>query len=409
MPRLYTVALFALLFAPSALAGSSCVAFDTAWNLLAFNFKGKDYNAGTSDSWASGTPTDITTTGRPPFDGTNTKCYLAQFFNAIYVLGADSSKPNDIYIYDAAGKKWTDQSITAAGFDPTSFEAILDHDTNVFYALSKGETYSLDMGDLAAAQSSAIPWKDQGAAEITTTNYDPVMAVAQNHVFFFGVPGNAAGSASIFVIHFAFWQTPAQAFSGTAFPDSHGQATSFFLDSGVQQEIAFIPDDGSKTYIVNIETNSTITMAGPSVIDAAATYFASTTALVQLAANGAVSWIPYDPSSNGANAANTAAKWSPVASLNTITGSSASSGSSSGSSGASGSAGASGGSASKTSAGAAGGSAATGGAKSGSPSGTGSGAAPSGSGASAAVGRGASVAWGAGSVLGLVGIAFSLL
>ncbi|KAJ7176639.1 hypothetical protein C8R46DRAFT_988752 [Mycena filopes] len=400
MPRLYTVALLALLSAPSALAaaGSSCVAFDTAWNLLAFNFNGKDYNAGTSDSWASGTPTDITTTGRPPFDGTNTKCYLAQFFNAIYVLGADKSKPNDLYIYDAGNKKWSDQSVNAAGFDPTSYEAILDHDTNVFYAVSKGETFSLDMGDLATANSSAVSWVDGGAAEITTTNYDPVMSVAQNHIFFFGVPGNAAGSASIFVIHFAFWQTPAQAFTGDAFPATHGQATSFFLDEGVQQQIAFIPDDGSKTYIVNVETNSTAALAGPSTVDAAATYFASTTALVQLAANGALSWLPVDPKDASANAA---AKWSPVASLNKITGSAAGGG------GAATSAGASGSTASKTS-GAAGGSAATG--KAGSASGSAGASTPSGSGApSAAVGRGASVAWGAGSVLGLVGIAFSLL
>lgn len=35
-------------------AGNSCVAFDVNWNLLAFGFNGKDYNAGTQDSWASG-------------------------------------------------------------------------------------------------------------------------------------------------------------------------------------------------------------------------------------------------------------------------------------------------------------------------------------------------------------------
>jgi hypothetical protein len=65
-----------------ALANSACVAFDTSWNLLAFGFNGKDYNAGTQDTWASGTSTalweeakrltccignaqDITTSGRP--------------------------------------------------------------------------------------------------------------------------------------------------------------------------------------------------------------------------------------------------------------------------------------------------------------------------------------------------------
>lgn len=70
-------------------------------------------------------------------------------------------------------------------------------------ALSKGELWSLDMGSLVKANSSALTWTDQEAAGITTTNYDPVMAIAQNHIYFFGVPNNPAGSASIFVIHCA--------------------------------------------------------------------------------------------------------------------------------------------------------------------------------------------------------------
>ena len=39
-----------------------------------------------------------------------------------------------------------------------------------------------------------------------------------------------------------------------SFPNSHGKTASFFLESGVQQErFAFIPDDGSPTYVVNVE------------------------------------------------------------------------------------------------------------------------------------------------------------
>ncbi|KAJ7678200.1 hypothetical protein DFH06DRAFT_1033795 [Mycena polygramma] len=384
---LLRVALFALLTAPTALAGSSCIAFDTNWNLLAFGFNGKDYNAGTSDTWASGKPTDITSSGRPPFDGTNTKCYLAEFFNAIYVLGADSSKPADIYIFSAGNNSWSTQAVTANSFDPTSYEAILDHDTNFFYALSKGEVFSMDMGELAAAQSGPTEWVDGGAAEITTTNYDPVMAVAQNHIFFFGVPGTAAGSAPIFVIHFAFWQPGAQQFGD--FPDSHGQAVSFFLDTGVQQEIAFIPDDGSATYIVNVETNTTQKIAGPSTVDAGATYFASTTSLVQLSSSGSLSFLPYSPTDTSANSA---AKWSPVTSLNSVTGSSGTA-ATSGAPSASGSA--KGSTPSKT---ASGGSAA---------SGSGSASAPSGSAGANAASR--TVAWGSSAVLGLVAVALSVL
>jgi len=292
-------------------------------------------------------------------------------------------------------KSWSTQAVTAGSFDPTSFEAILDHDTNFFYAISKGEVFSLDMGEEAAAKSDAVAWQDGGAAEIPTTNYDPVMAVAQNHIFFFGVPNVAAGSAPIFVIHFAFWQAGAQQFGN--FPTTHGQATSFFLDTGVQEEIAFIPDDGSATFIVNVETNTTQTVAGPSTVDAGATYFASTTALVQLSSSGALSWLPYSASDKSANSA---AKWSPVTSLNSVTGSS--SGSSSGSSGSSGSSASSGGSSpSKTATG--GGAVTT--KASGSSSGSAAGASQSGS--SAAVSR--EVAWGSGTVLGLVTIALSLL
>ena len=39
------------------------------------------------------------------------------------------------------------------------------------------------------------------------------------------------------------------------FPTSHGKTASFFLDVGVQQEYAFIPDDGSATYVVNVEVS----------------------------------------------------------------------------------------------------------------------------------------------------------
>lgn len=51
---LAAASLFLLSLASAASATSSCVAFDISWNLLAFNFEGKDYNAGTQDSWGSG-------------------------------------------------------------------------------------------------------------------------------------------------------------------------------------------------------------------------------------------------------------------------------------------------------------------------------------------------------------------
>ncbi|KAG7446754.1 uncharacterized protein BT62DRAFT_1005135 [Guyanagaster necrorhizus] len=313
--QLTIVSLLLLFFSSAALAASSCVAFDISWNLLAFGLDGKDYNAGTKDSWASGSAKNITTSGRPPFDGTNTTCYLSQFYNAIYVLNADSSNPSNIYIYNAASSSWSTQTVTTGNFDVSDFVAILDHDTNIFYALSKGELYSLDMGSLTAANSTSLSWNDIEAPSFTTTGYNPVMALAQNHIHFLDVPGNAAGTANIFVIHYSYFQPEVQSYGNNSFPASHGQATSFFMDSGVQEDFAFIPDDGSATYVVSVETNTTQTLAGPSTKDSGATYFASTDSLVQLTSDGAVSYISY---SNSSTEANTAATWSTVANLASV-------------------------------------------------------------------------------------------
>ena len=66
-------------------------------------------------------------------------------------------------------------------------------------ALSHGELYFLDMKSLKAASPTSLSWVDVQKAPYT--NYDPVMALAQNHIHFLNVPGVSAGSANIFVIH----------------------------------------------------------------------------------------------------------------------------------------------------------------------------------------------------------------
>jgi len=80
----------------------------------------------------------------------------------------------------------------------------------------------------------------------------------------------------------------------------------------VQEEFAFIPDDGSATYVLNVQSNTTQALAGPSTKDAGASYFAGINSLVQLDSTGAVSYLPYSPNDSSANAA---AKWSNVTSL----------------------------------------------------------------------------------------------
>ncbi|KAJ7598611.1 hypothetical protein C8J56DRAFT_848436 [Mycena floridula] len=334
MFSLLTSAFLLFSFSKCALALSSCVVFDSSWNLLVFGLNGKDWSAGTQDAWASGTASDITATGRPPFDGTGTTCYLSQFGNLIYVMGADKSNPTSIAVYDVAGKSWFTQAASTGEFDPTKAIAILDHDTDVFYAFGAGEMWSLTMDTLKAAKSDPIPWITQGAATFTTTGYDkPVMALANNHVHFINVPNVPAGSADIFVIHFAFFQVEPQAYGN--FPASHGQTASVFLADGVQQEFIYIPDDGSATYVINVLTNTTQSLPGPATKDASAMYFAAPDTFVQLTSSGAVSFMPYK-----AGTPSVSTSWTPVQNLASLPsgstpGGSASSGGSSTGSGSS--------------------------------------------------------------------------
>jgi len=323
---------------------AGCVTFDINWNLLAFGFNGKDYSAGTQDTWASGTVTDITTSGRPPFNSVNTTCYLSQFTNAIYVLNADTANPTSIYIYDATAKSWSKQTVVTNTFDYSNFATILDHDTNVFYAYSNGEIFSLDMASLTAATATAIPWNAVQQPDLSagtsgtitpganTAGYQPVLALAQNHVQFLNVPGLPAGSAKIFVIHFSFMQPTPQPFG--KFPTTYGKTASFFQNTGVQQEFAFIPSDGSATYVVNVESNTTKTLTGPPVPDPLASYSASTSALVQLTTSGKVAFLAYNQ-----NTTTSGGTWStitqiPVATFSTSNSSSSTSASGSASGGA---------------------------------------------------------------------------
>ena len=115
-------------------------------------------------------------------------------------MNGDASNPSAVHIFDAATKSWSTQSVTTGKFDPANFDAILDHDTNVFYALSGGELFFLDMAEMTTANSSAIAWVDVEQAPYAS-GYQPVMALAQNHVHFLDVPGTPAGDANIFVIH----------------------------------------------------------------------------------------------------------------------------------------------------------------------------------------------------------------
>lgn len=252
-------------------------------------------------------------------------------------MNGDAANPSDVHIYDATAKSWSTQKVQTGNFDPTSFNAILDHDSNDFYALSKDELYFLSLGTLTSANATAISWVDVGQAPYPST-YNPVMALAQNHVHFLDVPGNDPGEADIFVIHCKFtslliddgisssihsptvssYQSAPQSYplaDGSAFPATHGQTATFFQATGVQQEFAFIPDDGAQTYVINVESNTTQALAGPTTKDAAAIYAASITALVQLDSTGALEFLPY---TEGDVATNAQAKWASVAAISAV-------------------------------------------------------------------------------------------
>ncbi|KAH7345652.1 hypothetical protein B0J17DRAFT_592499 [Rhizoctonia solani] len=268
LPAVLTLAAGVAWFAAPALA-TSCVAFDSNFVLYAFGVNGKDYSFGAQDAWLNspkGTPVP-TTGGRPPFDGPNTQCFTSEYFNAIYFINADNAQPKAIHIFDATLQTWSAQQATVPdGLDPTSMVAILDHDTNVFFAMSKGNLYSVEMAERKAATPEAVAWGASNPPNFDASNYKPVMALAQNHIHFLDTEGE--GLARIFVIHFAYWQPEVQYYApgnnaGT-FPKKHGQVASFFTgDTQAQKKWAFIPDDLSGTYISDINSNTTTVLPGP--------------------------------------------------------------------------------------------------------------------------------------------------
>lgn len=184
------------------------------------------------------------------------------------------------------------------------------------------------MDTMKAAESGSLSWNVIGSFD-SLQNYNPVMALAQNHIHFLNVGSDSAGKALIFVIHcellfqtegscshvhlVSYLQPDPQNYPGDkTFPAAHGQTASFFKASGVQQEFAFIPDDFSGTYVINVENNSTQTLTPPTVKDTKSSYVAGITSLLQLDSTGAVSFVLYAPDDSSTNAK---ASWSSVKAL----------------------------------------------------------------------------------------------
>ncbi|WWD16720.1 hypothetical protein CI109_101151 [Kwoniella shandongensis] len=289
-----------------------CVQFDANWNLYAFGGS-SDVKLGTSDSWSSPNPTTLSTSGRPPWTGQNTQCILSQTNNAMYVIGGDSDL-SKIYIYNFASDSWSTQTTASAPSDlgNSRSASVLDHDTNTLFTLTTGSgLYQIDMSSVTnAASGSALNWEAVESPSFSVSGYTVTAAQAANHIFYLGVPGTAAGSANVFVVHYAYFQPTAQAFSGSAFPNSAGQAISIpNAGDNVPYQIVFVPNDFSNTYVLSHWTdlgdytittgapfavdriNSTQTLPAPSSQDNAAAYAASPSAIVQVDASGNIYYL----------------------------------------------------------------------------------------------------------------------
>ncbi|WWC87658.1 uncharacterized protein L201_002548 [Kwoniella dendrophila CBS 6074] len=310
-----TLALFSILSALTAsVAAVPCVQFDTNWNLYAFGGS-SDVKLGANTTWAQPQTSALSTTGRPPWTGTNSQCIQSQTNNAMYVIGADSSDLSKIYVYNFASDSWSTQTTSGAPSDlgNSRSSSVLDHDTNVIYTLtSKSGLYQLDLSSVTnSASSSALAWEAVENSSFSVDGYSVTATQAANHIFYFGVPNTAAGSANVFVVHYAYFQPDAQKFSGTAFPDTAGQAISIPVESNsVPYSMVFIPNDFSNTYIAthwtdlgNYETttgapfatnliNSTQTLAAPTSQDKTASYAASPYDLVQIDSAGDIYYYP---------------------------------------------------------------------------------------------------------------------
>lgn len=214
-------------------------------------------------------------------------------------------------MYDFADDSWSTQSTsrTPSDLGNSRSSTVLDHDTNVFFTLTTDSgLYQLDLSSITnSASSDSLRWEAVSDPSFSVDGYTATLAQAANHVFFFGVPGTAAGSANLFVVHYAYFQPEAQAFNGTAFPDTVGQAISIpNVDNNVPYSMVFIPDDFSDTYIVTHWTdlsnysvtsdapfgldliNSTQTLPAPTSQDSTAAYAASPYAIVQVDAAGGI-------------------------------------------------------------------------------------------------------------------------
>ncbi|BEJ12151.1 hypothetical protein CspHIS471_0206110 [Cutaneotrichosporon sp. HIS471] len=308
-----SLALAALL--PALAAAIPCVQFDADDNLYAFGGQ-EDVALGASNAWASPAPKPLSTDGRPPWNGNFSQCLLSRNANALYVLGADASDAGAIYIYDFAGNAWTKQVTTGAGdsMQNSRSSAVLDHNTNVIFTVGNTNMYSLDFGAVTTTAAGSLTWGIASTPQIASEGYKVTAAAASNHINYYGVPGSEAGSTSMFVVHYNYWQPQPAKYTpvgGKNFPAQSGQAASLATANSTlpPYQNLFVPNDLSSAYIVTHYTadwswndtksapmavslvNSTQELPAPTAKDTEASYACSETYCVQMDTKGNIYYI----------------------------------------------------------------------------------------------------------------------
>ncbi|KAJ3211534.1 hypothetical protein HDU67_004437 [Dinochytrium kinnereticum] len=266
----WTMMMMMMMMALPVTRAGPCVVFDSGDRVYFFGVAGGDAVAETV--LFNATPT----LGRPPFDGENTRCFLSHYIDAIYVMNGDKANPRDIHIYQVSTGLWSTQKVDSGPSpNPSTSLTAIDHNTNVFYSLdldTSGTLYNLKIGD-AATVASPIPVKwdvstslsfGQTFSSATPRSQYPAVGPAHNHLYYLNVPGVEAGEARAFVIHYNYEQPEVVRYSGAAFPKGPGTGVMLFrTDMQPSSVFGFIPLDGSATFLVDTNTNTSTSLPGP--------------------------------------------------------------------------------------------------------------------------------------------------
>ena len=227
-----------------------CPVFDAEGGLYLFGTRGDFRVLGSSLDQLS--PLQVNE-NRPDFRQPNLVCMSSYNLNTVYFLNANS-ETDKIYYFDFGTQKFGFVTMTGAGPDLTTVQAIIDYDTLVIYAYSKGEMKRLgDAQDLnLSKKGTSLPWIQANMNNVPpnfSSDYVPTLAHAHFNLFFYGVPNVPNGNVWGFRIHYGDFGSQPQPV-GSDFKSMHGQAVTLQFKWPEQKEhggspshVVFIPDE----------------------------------------------------------------------------------------------------------------------------------------------------------------------